>query len=827
MSRAVDYTTRRALMATAAVGFVLSVPAAALAQQVKGPAAAAASSDPGSASSVQEVVVTAQLRTENLDRVPISAIVLSGKALVEQNINNLDTLSQQTPSIHVGNYATAADIYIRGVGAGTNASFDQAVGTFVDGVYYGKSRVSSATFFDLDHIEVLKGPQSTFFGNNAIAGAFNIGTRAPSSEFGGTARVLYGTYGDRVAEVAVTGPLTDNLSARVALHYDGTNGWLQNVGTSNLGGASHLPAADNVGARLTLLYTPTDKLSVKLKAEYSSGQNNGLGLQGTNCPQGLPFTVSGFCAVDLGLGLGNAMGYDKNKVTQNPGQFFKLQTESEVLTVNYTLGEHTLTSISAHTHYNFNSALDLDGTPEFLASGISSENYDQLSQELRLASPTGQRVEYLAGVYVQGDRLLQDQQQYLPYLDPLIQSVPALAALDSQLPLGVQRDFTQTETTAAAFGSISWHATDKLTLTGGLRYEWVHKSVDSIQEFGKAIGLYDGLTLFSGTINPQNNGQVVSTGLQGLASFVGLGPAGTEAHAGNFAALLPSAKVQYQFDPHVMGYFSYAKGFLAGGFNGLEATGIQSDAPYQPETVTAYEVGVKSALFDGRVILNADAFYSQFSDFQVTQSIPQLGGVRNLITNAASVITKGVEVDGSWRLTDDFHLSGNVAYDDADYGLYTNVAQSITGQYCHSHVGNPTCITDFGGNGDPGALRNLSGQQTPFAPKWAGSVTASYAVHAGGLNITPSLTAVFSSSYFPSGGTLNDALFQQPSYVRLDSQITIAQADNSRWAVDLIGKNLTDQTILTTALQWPNTPGGVLAAKEEPISGAIQLRLNW
>jgi iron complex outermembrane receptor protein len=210
MRHAARRATRRVLIATAASVAILSAPTISLAQtrSSQAPPAPAANA-PGA---VEEIVVTAQLREQSLQEVPISAIVLSGRAVATQNLNNLETLTQSMPSVHVGLTPTAADIYIRGTGSGANPSFDQAAGTFIDGIYYGRSRISSATFFDLDHIELLKGPQSTFFGNNAIAGAFNIGTKAPGDTLSADARILYGSYGDRVAEAAVSGPITDDLA---------------------------------------------------------------------------------------------------------------------------------------------------------------------------------------------------------------------------------------------------------------------------------------------------------------------------------------------------------------------------------------------------------------------------------------------------------------------------------------------------------------------------------------------------------------------------------------------------------------------------------------
>jgi iron complex outermembrane recepter protein len=146
----------------------------------------------GTADQITEIVVTAQRRSENLQNVPISAQVVNGQTLLLENLNSLQQVTETVPSVHIGENSRSSDLYIRGIGSGENQTFDQSVGTFIDDIYHGRSRTSVATFMDLDRVEVLKGPQSTFFGNNAIAGAFNITTNKPTTEFSALGRALYG-----------------------------------------------------------------------------------------------------------------------------------------------------------------------------------------------------------------------------------------------------------------------------------------------------------------------------------------------------------------------------------------------------------------------------------------------------------------------------------------------------------------------------------------------------------------------------------------------------------------------------------------------------------
>src|SRR5882724_1040658 len=171
----------------------------------------------GNSGQLEEIVVTAQKRSENLQQVPVSAVVINGQAMMQQNINSLGALSETVPSVHISFHPRSGDLYIRGIGSGENQDFEQSVGTFIDDIYHGRSRTSAATFLDLDRVEILKGPQSTFFGDNAIAGALNIVTRKPSTDkANGFVRALYGQYGQYAVEGAANAPLTETFAVRVA-----------------------------------------------------------------------------------------------------------------------------------------------------------------------------------------------------------------------------------------------------------------------------------------------------------------------------------------------------------------------------------------------------------------------------------------------------------------------------------------------------------------------------------------------------------------------------------------------------------------------------------
>src|SRR6202051_4220293 len=226
--------------------------------------AAAPTASTDDTAQIQEIVVTAQLRSQNLQQVPISAQVVSGQVLTDQNLNSLPDLSQTVPAVHIGSSGRTSDLYIRGIGSGSSQAFDQSVGTFIDDVYYGRSRTSAGTFLDIDHLEILKGPQSTFFGNNAIAGALNIVTAKPGDTLDTSARLLSGMFGQYAVEGAIGGPITSTLGARVALTINGDSGYLYNTNLN-----THWPVDDDRAGRITLFFHPSDNFDAALKTEVA------------------------------------------------------------------------------------------------------------------------------------------------------------------------------------------------------------------------------------------------------------------------------------------------------------------------------------------------------------------------------------------------------------------------------------------------------------------------------------------------------------------------------------------------------------------------------
>ncbi|MEA3179793.1 MAG: iron complex outerrane recepter protein [Gammaproteobacteria bacterium] len=768
---------------------------------------------------LEEIVVTARKRTENLQDVPISAEVISGQTLAESSIRSLSELSQSIPGIQLNSTGASGQFFIRGIGSGSNLTFDQSVGTFIDDIYHGRARVADEGFLDLDRVEVLKGPQSTFFGNNAVAGALNIVTAKPTEEFGGSVRALYGQYGQYAGEGMLNLPLNSDFAVRIAVIGDGMSGWAKDPYAGE-----DKPVQNNKAGRITLLYHPSDVFDATLKVEGGTNHQNDGGVVG-DCPPPAPFVsppgAANFCAAAIKAGY--TLAVNNFRDTTNSGQGNDLSTFEDVLTMHYRIGEDTLTSVSGFYNYHFQENVDADGTPMQLLNLQVLEAYHQVSQELRIASPQGETFEYLAGLYFQNDHLVGNANNLNDfYLSTAANQTanPTLAPYLKAGAVGASQPYEQAEHSYAAFASAGWNVTEQLKVGAGLRGSWVYKSAFSNPFDGYTTSPYGGLTPFP------------TAALTAAAVKLAGTPKPAWSAQDSYNSVMPSAEIDYKITPSVMVYSTYAKGFLAGVPTDVgyvpPATGV-STPPILPEHVNAYEVGIKSSLFDDHLRLNLDVFRSNYTDLQVANfTIGANGANVAQITNAASSRTQGVELSEDWALNG-FRLKTVATYLNARYLDYPNVTLTAAQTYCRTtNPKAPGCLVEFP-NGVP-ASQNLAGQHTSYAPTVSGSVTASYtAVLPRGYHFITEADVNATTNYFYGNGGTNDPEQKQPGYARLDGRLSL-ESPSTRWAVDLIFKNLTDKIIIlggAGGTSLPASAGSTLLQIDQPRNVAVQARYQW
>ncbi len=742
-----------------------------------------------------EIIVTAQRRVERLQDVPISASVISGADLQKKNMTSLEQLTAETPAVVVTKGGAANRLSIRGVGSGdNNPLFEQSVATFIDNVYQGRSRSNGASFLDIARVEILKGPQSIYFGNNSIAGVLNIVTRDPGDRLEGYARGSYNfDFNAATVEGAVGGPISDTLGIRVAGVATRGNGYIRDEGLGGL----RIPRVRSYAGRATLRWQPIEELTwtVKASAEHSR-QTGAIADEIAYCPPDPLFTAgaTGSCLVALNRGEDVKLNQVRS---HSPGQGIDLDTQSYVSTLAYDAGPLELSAITAYSHTKYNQRLDTDGTSATLTHFTTPERFSQFSQEFRIATPRDSWVALDAGAYFNREYIHGGVNYNFTSLNSrLTGAFAALAPLGS---FGQYDDYRQRSKTYATYAHLTFRPTEQLTLSVGGRQSWVDKSIVLNQGFGIAANSF-------GDITPYPDATLQALGDR-FGTAAGLGVAAVRSARRLDAHFSPSAVLSYQPTPALNLYAKYTNGFKAGGFNGLEHTGAAAALSFGPEYVDGYEAGIKSQWFNRRLTLNVAVFRNDFSDLQVSASQNFGVGVVNVIGNAGGARAQGIEVEGRWRITSELTTGLSLTLLDSKYTDYRNAA----GNALDVQQGRP--------------FVDLTGTRTRYAPKYSGNYTLDYlAPITSGLKLHLNGNAFFTGKYNFSNN--NDPFLAQDAYVRLGAIIGLADADD-RWEVSLVGKNLTDKLVRIFGTNLAQSRGSYLIGTDEPRSIAIQANLRF
>ena len=680
-----------------------------------------------------DIVVTARRRTESVQTVPLAVSVIGGTALSDTGAYNVSRLTQIQPTLQF--YSTnprnsAANI--RGLGAPfglTNDGIEQGVGIYVDQVYY--SRIASATFdfTDTERIEVLRGPQGTLYGKNTTAGAINITTRKPS--FTPEARVEFstGNYEFIQAKASASGPLiADTLAIRLSASVTSRRGTIHNVRTG-----ADVNAQDNKSLRGQLLWQAAPNLDLTLYADYNH--------QDPDCCAQI-FARVGTTQRPVWRqydALAAAFGYQppsRNAFDRLTDLDTPLRAKQELggasLVANWDLGAATLTSVSAYRFWDWDPSNDRDfiGLPITTVSANPSQQ-KQWSQELRVASNGKHTIDYVAGLFyfrqtidtqglqVQGpaaSRFLLN-----PGTPPFGANGCATAAANACNPavldgLTARNTIGFSNTSAAAFGKVTWHISDAFSIAPGLRVNYDKKSGSYVSVVTTGSG--------STTLNADQRGVLAPQSYQ--PDFDNWNVSGDITAAWNVAR-----------DVHA--YATYARNYKSGGINlsglPLDANNnpILSAATVRPEKVNHYELGLKTQFLDRRATLNIAGFWTEIDDYQATVTNGQLGVLRGYLANAGKVRTRGVEVDTAFRPTARLNLYANGAFTDAKYVKFTDAPcpPELAGGTTATTANPASPAGQAGTAARPSyspSFCDVSGQRLPGISKWAFSYGAEYAV---------------------------------------------------------------------------------------------------
>jgi len=727
---------------------------------------------------LEEVVVTARKTTESLNDVPISVSVTSGERLEKTSIDGLEELSLYIPNVHINQNATQQTVTIRGIGSGANQAFEQSVGTYIDGVYFGRGRSARNPFFDIERVEILKGPQGILFGKNTIAGAINITTRTATDE---TEGYIAGEYFSGIDQWgvagAISGPFNDSTRGRLAAKFSSEGGYMNNV----FGNADEAEVDEYI-VRGSLVFDPTERLEIIVKAEAASYDVKGRTAQNVQAgPLG-----------GLYLAFDPTFESKLNFRSSTPGDDFdNTDTENFTAILNYDVNDNwTLTSITAFVSYDFENNIPAEFAPIVdYAEQQNKQDHDQFSQELRahFASPDS-RFEFVGGLYYQTEEL-NNEETFNFNLSNLIDLGVPMFPLDSS----IITFFSQDTDSTAAFGELRYNITERLQVSAGLRYTKDEKSVD------KQL-----IVATLGTQTPDPS-QVP------YAAIIGRIPHAYELERED-TDTTPAFGIKFDTSDNSMIYGTYSEGFKSGGFDAQNTAGILALAQFEPENVEAWEIGGKFGFAEGAARINVAYFNNQYTDLQVAA----FNGLVFTTTNAASATSRGIEADGQWAATDNLTFGASVAWLDATYDDFANATCTAPQQIAHAaETGRP-----------PGSCtQDLSGRDLQFSPEFAGNFNAEYTTMlANNYTLSIQGNINYSGSYYTAQDL--DPLSRQSSYAKLDLRVELADLDG-KWSVAAVGKNLTDEKTTTWVNDVPVFRGAYFGFIDPPRSFGIQLRRNF
>jgi len=697
---------------------------------------------------IEVITVTAQKRAESLQDVPIAVTAVGQLRLQEANIDSLENLQVLVPNISFGNDFNVAKIFIRGVGTNTSTNgADPAVALYVDGAVIARPEAQFASLFDLERVEVLRGPQGTLFGRNAVGGAISLITAKPKQQFGGYFRNTIGNYEAVLSEGAITGPLGDIASGRIAFRYNKRGGFGKNPVSG-----SDVDDLNKYMIRASLDLQMTEKLNLALSAERYDQDDNANAIKFKQAafptvPTLFPFGVGGFATNPRDLA-GEFDNHNENK------------TWAVTAIFSYELSEKIeLKSISNFREFNQQLLQDLDmsGIVNSIdttgrATTIQNRNpySKQTSQEFQF-NYTGERIKGVLGVYY-----INEDMGTFPNTIGLTptsgqRQVGALyAAAGRPTTVNPPRFNTeisqQTVEAWAAFADYTVKLSEQFSLKVGGRYSEEARTL-------------------------RNKGIIAAAGGRGPLLFT---DAYNERDFDNFS---PKIGIEFRPAEDNLLYYTYSEGFKSG-------TGeltISTNGIIEPELAFSHEVGYKTTLFDRRVVFNAAAFYSELAGLQVNRTIfDPAAGFRTIYENAANTIAKGVEADISWLATDRLRLDFAIAYLDSTFdGYITNDPLDP-----RNVVGSPVFAP---------ANVNLTGKYTRYSPKWTAALYGEYRIPlSSGAEV--SLTGDVSYKDTQYHTEFNRPEMSTPAYTMLNGAVAYTTA-NADWTLQAWIQNATDELV--------------------------------
>jgi iron complex outermembrane receptor protein len=564
---------------------------------------------------LEEVVVTARKREESLQDLGQSVSAVSGAEVAARYAADISEVVDISPNLIIDDTAQGpggvAAVSLRGIGvAEVESSFDPAVGVVIDGLFLGKASGSITKLLDIERIEVLRGPQGTLFGRNAIGGVINVTRSDPGTELGGKIRASYGNYDTTELDALVNVPMGEQFAVKfMGSWHDQGDGYYDNTFT---GGDDGREEYTMWGAHA--LWTPRDDLSLEYSYMDESYDQDTPPLLNVAQPGQLFCDAFGYCSPDLDTPISG----DRYEVVQNGPNEAEFDARTHIASARWDVSDRwAVDYIFGYRETEEEVLQDFDGTPETLFETSRPEDYDQTSHELRVTY-TGDKLDTTVGAYLFDMEYTIDLVSFIGFAVPnTVLSIPQTA--------------NQETDSYAFFFESDYALTPEWVLTVGGRYSHDEKSAQI------------------------TNDPVISQ------------PTPVDE---SWAEFTPKVGLKWFAQDNFMLYGLYSSGYRAGGFNGRPSTQVAADLPYDPETVDNYELGIKSEWLDNRLRINAAVFYMEYDDKQEEQSVAVVGGTgqQTVVANASTAEITGLEVDFTWLPdVDGLSIMGNLGLLDAQY----------------------------------------------------------------------------------------------------------------------------------------------------------------
>ncbi len=718
-------------------------------------------------SASDEIIVTAQKREQSIQDVPVAVTALSADALRDQHVTDIRNLNQLAPGLQVKTDDNAANpkVFIRGIGLNDfNPNTASAVGIYSDGVFIGSPLAQMGQFFDLERVEVLRGPQGTLYGRNTTGGAINLISRRPTDEWTGDASFEGGSFGSLSFEGGFGGPITDTLAFRLAATYVTDDGYTTNRLTGHDGNDT-----DRGSVRASLLWKPSADFEALFQARYGRAQGGSIWAYNRSItPQTLAATgPDGFCApayYTSGQCTDAYSGYANTSSDLYAGDYH-IEGEDSVETyggsaiLTWDFGGVSLVSVTGYDHADRDDLEDTDAmTNDVITARYRAEQW-AASEELRLQSNGDGPASWVLGVYFAHDDL--DTNSYYDVL--------RLFGFPNDYTSGVGVygwPFTQESDSYAAFGQVDYDVTDRLTLTVGLRYSADDKSFHYTATYADVPDSPTALDIF--TVDDSKT----------------------------FSSLSGRLGVQYAVSDDVNVYATYNRGYKSGGFFGGQSTTPSSVAPYDDEVVNAYEIGLKSELFGRALRANFAAFYYDYQDLQVYTLTTDIntGLDIQVFDNASGAEVYGAEAELSTSPIEGLDLSFSAAYLNATYKDF---------------VFSPTA--------------DYSGNTLPNSPEWTLSAAAQYQWALFGGSARAQADVSYRTKVYYD--TRNVERLSDPERTFVNARLGWSTSDD-RIEFGIFGRNIFDETNISDIIPIEGL-GFDLFSMGPPQSTGIYARFNY